>query len=178
MNLTPVSAKAAATTLIGLCQLAEKYGLTRSCLIRLAGAGFRVRGRSNRLSRRWKRLRVVSDKSLSYYRLPLDLWFGRPLNPYLKGIIVDMVRTKYKPKEFVLPPSEYLWYSGEDDFLEYTLYHNWMQKWLKWLQWYCKVALEPDPSLEQLFDPPMISHTWKRKTREQNEIKSKNTYNS
>ena len=100
VNLTPISAKAilASSSLIGLCQLAEKYGLSRSCLIRLAGAGFRVRGRilSTRLSRRWKRLRVVADKSLSYYRLPLDWWFGRgnPINPYLKGIIIDRVRMK------------------------------------------------------------------------------------
>ncbi|KAG6467636.1 hypothetical protein ZIOFF_074512 (mitochondrion) [Zingiber officinale] len=95
INLTPVSAKAmlASSSLIGLCQLAEKYGLTRSCLIRLAGAGYRVRGRilSRNLSRRWKRLRVVADKCLSYYRLPLDLWLGggNPLNPYLKGIIIE-----------------------------------------------------------------------------------------
>ncbi|KAG6467635.1 hypothetical protein ZIOFF_074518 (mitochondrion) [Zingiber officinale] len=97
INLTPVSAKAilASGSLIGLCQLAEKYNLSRSCLSRLAGAGYRVRGRilSSRLSRRWKRLRVVSDRSLSDYRLPLDLWLGRgnPLNPYLKGIMIDRV---------------------------------------------------------------------------------------
>ena len=114
INLTPVSAKAilASGSLIGLCQLAEKYNLSRSCLSRLAGAGYRVRGRilSSRLSRRWKRLRVVSDRSLSDYRLPLDLWLGRgnPLNPYLKGIMIDRVRLKYKPKQLVLIPKEYL----------------------------------------------------------------------
>lgn len=97
-NLSPVSAKAvlSATTLIGLCQVADKYHLSRVSLFRLAGAGSRVRGRllSNHLSRRWKRLRIVSYKSLSYLRLPLDLWLGRgkPLNPYLKGIIVEEVR--------------------------------------------------------------------------------------
>ncbi|KAG6467641.1 uncharacterized mitochondrial protein AtMg01110-like [Zingiber officinale] len=72
VNLTPVSAKAilASSSLIGLCQLAEKYNLSMRCLVRLAGAGYRVRGRmlSTRLSRRWKRLRVVADRSLSYYR--------------------------------------------------------------------------------------------------------------
>ncbi|KAG6467675.1 hypothetical protein ZIOFF_074473 (mitochondrion) [Zingiber officinale] len=93
VNLTPVSAKAllGATTLIGLCQLAEKYGLSRTSLFSLAGAGYRVRARllSHHLSRRWKRLRA--DKSLTYLRLPLDLWLN-PTNPYLKGIIVEKVR--------------------------------------------------------------------------------------
>ncbi|XP_074566475.1 uncharacterized protein LOC141823102 [Curcuma longa] len=124
VNLTPVSAKAilASSSLIGLCQLAEKYNLSMRCLVRLAGAGYRVRGRmlSTRLSRRWKRLRVVADRSLSYYRLPLDLWFGRgnPMNPYLKGIIIDRVRAKYKPKQLVLIPSNHLWYVGEEDLLD------------------------------------------------------------
>lgn len=88
-----MSAKAllGATTLIGLCQLAEKYGLSRTSLFSLAGAGYRVRARllSHHLSRRWKRLRA--DKSLTYLRLPLDLWLN-PTNPYLKGIIVEKVR--------------------------------------------------------------------------------------
>ena len=43
-----------------------------------------------------------------------------------------------------------------------------MNEWLKWLKWYCLVALAPDPRLEELFDPPMISHTWKRNTKDQN----------
>ncbi|KAG6492682.1 hypothetical protein ZIOFF_047647 [Zingiber officinale] len=89
VNLTPVSAKAllGATTLIGLCQLAEKYGLSRTSLFSLAGAGYRVH--EHHLSRQWKRLRA--DKSLTYLRLPLDLWLN-PTNPYLKGIIVEKVR--------------------------------------------------------------------------------------
>lgn len=99
MNLTPVSAKAvlAASTFLGMCQLAEKYCLKQHSLIRLAGAGFRVRARlrSPSLTLRWKRLLVLSNKSLSYLQLPLDLWIGRgnPINPYLKGIIVAKLRS-------------------------------------------------------------------------------------
>ncbi|XP_074562643.1 putative mitochondrial protein AtMg01110 [Curcuma longa] len=95
VNLTPVSAPAvlASNTFLGLVQLADKYSLTKFTLIRLAGAGFRVRSRilSSSITRRWRRLLVIADKSLSYQRLPLDLWFGRglPLNPYLKGVIVE-----------------------------------------------------------------------------------------
>ena len=135
VNLTPISAKAmlASRSLIGLCQLAERYDLKRSCLIRLAGAGYRVRGRilSSSLSRRWKRLRVVSDKCLSYYRLPLELWFGRgnPMNPYLKGIMIDRVRAKFKPKQLGLVPNAHLWYAGEEYLLESTLHHEWMKEW-------------------------------------------------
>ena len=139
VNLTPISAKAVLTSfeLIGLCQFAEKYdppiSSILSCLIRLAGAGYRVRGRilSSSLSRRWKRLRVVADKCLSYYRLPVDWWLGRgnPLNPYLRGIIVDRVRSRFKPKQLVLVPKEHLWYVSEEDIIERTLYHEWLKEW-------------------------------------------------
>lgn len=101
VNLTPVSAKAmlAASTFLGLCHVAEKYELNKSCLIRLAGAGYRVRSRirSTRLSPRWKQLLAISDRSLTRLSLPLDIWLGRgyPLNPYLKGIIVRVVLAAY-----------------------------------------------------------------------------------
>lgn len=172
VNLTPVSAKAVltASSFLGLCQLAEKYSLKRQSLIRLAGAGFRVRSRllSSKLSLRWKRLIVLSNRSLSYLRLPLELWFGRgkPLNPYLKGIIVSEVLLKLKPKELVLPPEEYWWNEDEETFLEYTLYHNWLRKWLEWLRWYALMSSDPDPRLEDLFNPPMVPYSWKRSLRD------------
>ena len=96
-NLTPVSAKAvlSASSFLGLAQLADKYNLKKDSFIRLAGAGYRVRSRmkSPSLSNRWLRLLVLADRSLSYQRLPLNLWFGRglPLNPYYKGLIVEKV---------------------------------------------------------------------------------------
>lgn len=166
VNLSPVSAKAvlSATTLIGLCQLADKYALSRTSLFRLAGAGFRVRSRllSHRLSRRWKRLRAVSDKSLSYLRLPLDLWFGRgnPINPYYEGIITEEVRRRCAVKQLIVPPSDILWSEGERQNLEYTLYQGWMRSWLEWWKWYCTVPLGPNPSLEDR--PPVAATSWKR----------------
>ena len=169
VNLTPVSAKAviAASSFIGLCQLALKYGLSNNCLTRLAGMGFRARARmlsTKSLSKRWKRLRVVAYKSLSYSSLPLEWFFGRglPLNPYLKGIIVERVLSKYKPKQLVLPPEEDLWFVDENSYLEETLYHDWIKEWLRWVQWYCVLLSTSDPSLEDLFNPPIVSHTYKR----------------
>ena len=60
-------------------------------------------------------------------------WIGRgkPINPYLKGRIVELVRKGLKPKELILVPP-HLAFEGERDNLEYTLYHNWMKLWLKW----------------------------------------------
>lgn len=42
----------------------------------------------------------------------------------------------------MLPP-EKLTFEGERDNAEYTLVHNWMKMWLRWLHWYCSVALSP-----------------------------------
>lgn len=166
IDLSPVSAKAvlSAVTLIGITQLALKSNLSKATAFRFAGAGYRVRARMlyNTLGIRWKRLRVITDKSLSCPHLPLSLWFGRgnPTNPYLKGIIVAERRTK--PKQLKLCPIENLWSEGESDNLEYTQYHCWMRQWLEWLRWYCTVPLGYDPSFEDLFDPPIISTSWKR----------------
>ncbi|KAG6467802.1 hypothetical protein ZIOFF_074318 (mitochondrion) [Zingiber officinale] len=175
VNLTPVSASAilASTSFIGLCQLAC---LSNNCLMTLAGMGYRVRARqlsTKSLSKRWRRLRVVADKSLSYSSLPLDLWLGRglPLNPYKKGIIVERALSRFKPKQLVLPPEESLWYSEESAFLEETLYHDWIKEWLRWVQWHCELSSEYDPSLEVLFNPPIVPHTYKRNVPNQNEMK-------
>lgn len=79
-NLSPISAKAvlAAQTLIGVSQLAAKYGMSKVSVLRFAGAGYRVRSRmlSPSLSKRWRRMIIVADKPLGKSRLPLDLWLG------------------------------------------------------------------------------------------------------
>lgn len=107
---------------------------------------------------------VLSDRSLSYLRLPLELWLGRALNPYLKGIIVAEVLSR--PNELVLPPQKYFWNEDEETFLEYTLYHNWLKKWLEWVKWYALMSSDPNPRLEDLFNPPMVPITWKRTLRD------------
>jgi hypothetical protein len=43
-------------------------------------------------------------------RLPFELWLGRgnPRNPYLRGIIMDLLRREMKPRELSLRPLNYL----------------------------------------------------------------------
>ncbi|KAL6519618.1 hypothetical protein OROMI_032866 [Orobanche minor] len=112
-DLSPVSAQALMTvrSTVGLCQLADKYQICNpGTLFRLAGAGYRVRARllSDSRPRKWERLWVASTKPLRKHSLPLEWWIGRgkPLNPYLKGIIVDMLRKELQPKELRLPPEK------------------------------------------------------------------------
>jgi hypothetical protein len=64
--------------------------------------------------------------------LPLEWWIGRgkPLNPYLRGFILEMLRKELKPKELRVVPNE-LTFDGEQAISEYTLLHNWMKEWLK-----------------------------------------------
>ncbi|PHT78704.1 hypothetical protein BC332_29277 [Capsicum chinense] len=106
-DLSPISLKAllSVRTTLGLCQLADKYDIRNdSTLFRLAGAGFRARARlrsTTSCGRRWQRLWVAAHKPLRNSQLPLEWWIGRgtPLNPYLKGIMVDWLRKELKPKQ-------------------------------------------------------------------------------
>lgn len=115
-NLSPVSAKALLSmyNFLGLVQIADKYECSTSCLIRLAGGGYRVRSRilSSKIYHRWKRLRVISERQKCWALLPVEWWFGREnrLNPYLKGTIVAWRLERLKPKDLELIPDQYLEY--------------------------------------------------------------------
>lgn len=166
INLSPVSAKAvlAANSHIQYQQLAKRYKLSAKTVVRLAGSGYRVLGRlnSSTFSSRWKRILALSHKLLvGSSELPLDLWIGRgnPLSPYLKGILVQRVREAHKLKQLVLPPEEIWWSEGERDNAEYTTVRNWMVMWLRYLKWYSLIHLDPNPSLLELFSPPVVSYT-------------------
>ena len=155
-DLSPISMRALLTirSSIGLCQLCASYGITNpNILFRLAGAGYRTRSRlySTPRSRRWERLWVVSTKQPGTSQLPLEWWIGRgqPINPYLKGIIVDRLRKELKPKELRVVPEEVV-FSAEREILERTVIHNWMKQWLKWCHWFFTLALSPNPSLAEL----------------------------
>lgn len=67
-------------------------------MFRLGGAGYRVRSRMmSTQSKRWERLRVAIGKPSGSRQLPIEWWIGRgkPINPYLKGIIVDYLRREF-----------------------------------------------------------------------------------
>lgn len=50
--------------------------------------------------------------------LPLDLWLGRgrPLNPYLKGFLVEFLRKELKPKDLKLAPESFFEQAGMGHF--------------------------------------------------------------
>jgi hypothetical protein len=175
VDLSPVSCQSLASVqgTLSLLQFADKYKVTRlSTLMRLRGFGYRALGRLHSTqSRRVLRLKVASLKPVRGGILPLEWWIGRgkPLNPYLRGIIVSLILKELKPKELVLLPEDQ---SSEEDrvFAEYTLVRNWLQSWLLWYKWYALASSDPAPSLEMLFSAPMVSTSWKRSNKN-NDIK-------
>lgn len=167
-DLSPVSIQALLTvrSTLGIAQLANQYRVTNpAALFRLAGAGYRVRARlySSNRSRKWDRLWVAATKPLGTSSLPLEWWIGRglPLNPYLKGLIVEMLRKELQPQDIRLVSGD-LVFNGELEILERTLILNWVKQWLKWNYWYFSVALGPDPSIYALFTAPICAIHWKR----------------
>ncbi|PHT96639.1 hypothetical protein BC332_34436 [Capsicum chinense] len=133
-------------TTLGLCGISVKYSTSMSILQRLGGAGYRVRSRLfSTQSKRWERLKAAARKPGRLHPLPLEFWIGRgnPINPYLKGKIVDYLRKELKPKEIGLFPEE-LVFDGEREILERTVLLRWVTQWLKWVSWYYTTALSED----------------------------------
>lgn len=63
------------------------------------------------------------------YRLNELIGRGRPINPYLKGLLVERLRRELRPKELRLIPDE-LVFDGEREILERTLIYNWVKQFL------------------------------------------------
>lgn len=82
---------------------------------------------------------MVSTKPPGTSPLPLEWWVGRgrPINPCLKGLIIERLRKELKPKEIQLFPEEIV-FDGE--ILECTLIYNWVKQWLNWNSWYFTVG--------------------------------------
>jgi len=174
-DLSPISIRAltGCRSIRGLVQIANKYDVKTSALLRLAGAGYRVRSRMlSSQTRRWERLKVVASKPYGLKSLPLEMWLGRgkPLNPYLRGKMVTFLRRELRPKEIRIFPSD-LVFDGEREILERTVLLGWVRQWLKLVSWYYTVALSEDVTIEQLLDAPMCTMTWKRSQRDENLIR-------
>jgi len=167
VDLSPISLRAlwTARSSVGLCAVAEKYNVTStSVLLRLAGAGYRVRARLHSTSsRRWCRLKAVAGKPFRSSHFPLEFWIGRgnPLNPYLRAKLITFLLRELKPKEFKLFPQEMV-FDGEREILERTVLFGWMKQWLRWVSWYYTEALSPDVTIDQLLNAPYCSTSWKR----------------
>ena len=82
----------------------------------------------------------------------MEWWLGRglPLDPYLRGYIINKLREKFVPRDIRLPPIELYAYMVPE-FHEYTFIRNWTGAWLKYLSWYCKVALCDDVTIDDFF---------------------------
>ncbi|KAG8363190.1 hypothetical protein BUALT_BualtMtG0007500 (mitochondrion) [Buddleja alternifolia] len=104
----------------GLMAIHMKYPVKRfSTLARIGGAGYRQLARLyTSPPRRFRQVGAMWTKTL----LPFDFWLGRgkSLNPYLKGIILDFLRSEMKPKDLKLAPHEFDPYSEDRDLVEYT----------------------------------------------------------
>ncbi|PHT36869.1 hypothetical protein CQW23_24569 [Capsicum baccatum] len=110
-----------------------------------------------------KRLKVIARKPGRTHLLPLEYWIGRgkPLNPYLKGKLVDYLQTELKPKKIRFFPEE-LVFDGKQEILERIVLLNWVKQWLKWVSWYCTIASSAEVTIDQLMEVPMCSKSWKR----------------
>lgn len=73
---------------------------------------------------------------------PFELWLGRglPLDPYLRGYLIDMLRNAYKPKDLVIPPESLYPSEVSAWFTEYSLMRAWTGQWLDYVRWYHTTA--------------------------------------
>ncbi|GFS28627.1 hypothetical protein Acr_00g0002950 [Actinidia rufa] len=83
-------------------------------------------------------------------------WSWRPLNPYLRGLMIDYLRSVMKPKDLRLAPDEAFLTSGVKDFPEWSLVRRWVQGWLRYVHWYAGTASSPDVTLKAFFDAPVV----------------------
>ena len=162
-DISPISVKCLLNSFhpFGAMAVHKKYGLKRfSSLVRINGGGYRTLGRLDHTrSLSVNRLRGMWDKS----NLPFELWLGRgsPLNPYLKGYIVDLLRKEMRPRDITLVPDQLFKQIGMKDFLEWASLRGCMRTWLKYCHWYYQVAQSPDVNLEDFFKAPIVNRKWK-----------------
>lgn len=92
-----------------------------------------------------------------------ELWLGRgrPLNPYLKGVIIDFLRREMRPLPLSLAPDELFPKPQMHEFLEWSTLRSWVRHWLQYCRWYYSTALDPEVTIEQFFDAPMVNRKWK-----------------
>lgn len=156
-DLSPVSIKNLLNSFhpFGLMAIGQQYKVKFSTLarVRVGGAGYKTLAKIDR-SRKYERVWVMMEKS----RLPLDLWLGRgrPLNPYLRGLLINVLINEMRPKQLVVAPEDCFEQPGMNDFLEWSVLRNWVSQWLKYLKWYCIVS-----PIDRFFDAPVVETSWK-----------------
>jgi len=93
----------------------------------LAGAGYWTLSRLNQtLSPKYQRLKAIWDKR----NLPFELWLGRlrPLNPYLRGHLIDYLRKAFKPTDLKLCPPDLYNDDCRELLAEITVVKGWVRQ--------------------------------------------------
>lgn len=122
VDLSPVSVKSLLSVHhpYGLMAVMDRFPPKRfSTLLRLGGAGYKVLSKiDHHLPPKYERLKVIFRKT----KQPMEftLGRGRPLNPYLRGILYQEVLQKMAPKDLILPPDDLFEVPGMIDIYEHT----------------------------------------------------------
>lgn len=162
-----------ARSTLGLATIRNKYSPSLRCLLRLAGAGYRVMSRLSplRMSGRWARIVVFLSYSPAFTDIAFEWWLGgfnKPLDPYLKGELFWWVVSKVKPRQLSLPVEAELTDHGYQpqvrDLCEITFLREWVLQWLNYLKWYSEQIAWNQGSLVTLLKPPVVETSWKRRT--------------
>jgi len=173
-DLSPVSARALCNFFhpYGLVALGLKYHVARfSTLCRIGGMGYKQLGSlPPKKGLKANRLWAIYTRSLLKSGNSFELWLGRgrPLNPYLKFHLKDIILKQMRPKDLRVIPDELFPTEKVKDFLEYSTLRGWMKEWLNYCHWYYVVAFSPEVNLGDLFDGPVCASDWKanRKSEE------------
>lgn len=102
--------------------------------------------------------------SMFYKRsMPLEIWLGRgrPLDPYLRGVLVAFLRERTKPLDIKLFPD--LKIDGLEYLHEWTVLRAWVKQWLAYVRWYWLTAWSPDVTIQDFFEAPVVNRSWKVK---------------
>lgn len=127
--------------------------------MRVHGFGFKTISRPlSRTSKRVLRFLAVYNKG----RLPTDLWIGRgkPLNPYLHGQILELLRRWMRPRELIVPPEEIFLSPVWSDFLDWTCLRSWCSEWVGYLKWYHTLQMSYQPTIDDYLNGPVVNHKW------------------
>lgn len=95
--------------------------------------------------------------------MPLEIWLGRgrPLDPYLRGVLVAFLRERTKPLDIKLFPD--LKIDGLEYLYEWTVLRAWVKQWLAYVRWYWLTAWSPDVTIQDFFEAPVVNRSWKVK---------------
>lgn len=148
-DFSPVSIKSLLNPFhpYGLMSIHMTYPIKRfSTLCRIGGFGYRtISSLPHRQSPRIRRLLAMFTKR----SMPFELWLGRgrPLNPYLKGSLVEWLRRETAPKDLHLFPDEAR-LGNVGDFWEWSVLRAWVKQWLTYCRWYYLTAWSPEVSIQ------------------------------